>query len=1468
MSFGVAMHKRLSVLLAAPPVIVVFSLLINNSAVEMATTSALILFLTCAIVFALADLMVGRLEQGFWAGYMNLTALVMWLVAGIVAGISVVFVGALFAYGFRTLKQEHRFTRTNLLSNGEMVLWRLAINGNSVLVAYSVFMLFDFDSAVFLNSADIIQLQDVVPIALALGMSFLTTQVLGAYVTRVPLARLSTLSLDRDRVLWEILPFVVTPAIAMTYERAGIVVFVTIMTLVGAQILRYRQLGEVKNSLSERVNELSTVNRISEAVTSSLVLDDVLKNIHAGIADLVDICAIYVALYNADQSVVEYPYVVVDNKPRHWQTQPLPPKDDLTDLTGTVLNSRTILHVNHEDIHYRGLTMPEAIEFHDYVGLPLITGTKLLGMLAVMKPIAFTAAEVSILRTIATQINLGVRNTMLYGRSVELADNLTVINNSLQNVIANLDHDDALQLACETATTIADAEYAAIFLQNTQDDRPAYLAHCTGFTPAHCAELEKTEYLPDIYDEDTILISDVRVRDADDPIRQAVEAVGCRSMMQVPLKSSIVAIGVLRIYFKEAHILDDMQVQLLESLAYQMTAALDNAELMKALEVYASEQAQLVHLSRVLNETLEKDVIVEQSTHIIRQIIGVENVWIGLKEGEENDLTFYSKQKSLMPTVIDVTTIPEFQSIFSAHQYISRIFYADGSDISVPLTKLMKNNQMKLVGCVPMVISNGLMGIMMFGHVTARNFSDSEWRMLDLATNQVATQLNNAQLYEESQDALKRRLHQLSLLDDIARQISGAFDRDVMIRNVLDATAIAIDADLAALGLITDSGEFRIIGQENHDGEWQKYEIIRPPYEGLMGQVINTGKALLIPENSAEETYIADGTLLMRSSLIVPLIMNETVIGVLNVESHKSNNFTQEHLEFAKSLAGHAVISIQNSQLLDERQGRIETLISLRDLSIRLAGNSVQSAVYEGIVRTALDISQGVWALLYNVERHGDEIELICSMDQNGDIRNDDAPWVPIGLVTETLTDNLQVVENTAEDIHFIGSQTEDVYNSLVCAPIRYGNETRQILCILYPNRRYFSAIDLNAIDLLTIQSASQLENFELLERIRTESNRMSAILESNRDGIMMLDRNGTLVLYNTSVERLLNADMSQFLSQHFAMAVMRVLQNGSGFSPGTDDLLKQMARVLRLEPTTITNRSYLLEQEDRTRHLEEVGSPVYDADNQVIGRLITMRDVTEEKELEQYRDEITHMVIHDLRRPLGSIITSLDAITLILEDFGEHPSSDVVKQVIGVSMDSANSLLNLVDTLLDIAKMEKPGFMVLKPEIVPLRGVIDTASRHLSSFMDDAQISLDVVLPEDLPSVNIDQDLILRVVRNLLDNAIRYAPTGGKVQISAEPHDNEHVMVRVADNGRGIPPAEVERIFDKYRQIKDNIPVHGGKSTGIGLTFCKQAVEAHHGKIWVDNAGPLPGACFYFTLPTNPQEFNIAEQTETEVIT
>jgi len=347
----------------------------------------------------------------------------------------------------------------------------------------------------------------------------------------------------------------------------------------------------------------------------------------------------------------------------------------------------------------------------------------------------------------------------------------------------------------------------------------------------------------------------------------------------------------------------------------------------------------------------------------------------------------------------------------------------------------------------------------------------------------------------------------------------------------------------------------------------------------------------------------------------------------------------------------------------------------------------------------------------------------------------------------------------------------------------------------------------------------------------KMESGRLEAILHSTHEGMMLYDPGGQLVLANPIVGELLTAPGS---SPNFDY-------EGSTASGSLTSTLRQELEQAARDPTAVTHRVLTLEG-SRTRYVAVNSFPVSGRDEQIMGRLFVLRDITDQKELEMTRDEWTRMLVHDLRSPLISIMGNLEVTEELML---EHEDLPAAGKGLRMAQKSAQDLLDMVSSLLDISKLEA-GKVALEHVPISLPHLAAGALRKLSPMAQSAQVHLRLDAPHDLPMVTGDRETLYRVLVNLLDNAIKFTPDGGSVAVQIEQVEGE-MRISVTDDGAGIPEEQRHTIFDRFSQVSGASGRRAG--TGLGLTFCKLVVEAHDGRIWIEDP-PGGGSKFVFTLP------------------
>ncbi len=236
--------------------------------------------------------------------------------------------------------------------------------------------------------------------------------------------------------------------------------------------------------------------------------------------------------------------------------------------------------------------------------------------------------------------------------------------------------------------------------------------------------------------------------------------------------------------------------------------------------------------------------------------------------------------------------------------------------------------------------------------------------------------------------------------------------------------------------------------------------------------------------------------------------------------------------------------------------------------------------------------------------------------------------------------------------------------------------------------------------------------------------------------------------------------------------------------------------------------------------------------------------DISAQMELEQLRLDLTSMVYHDLRGPLHTIYSSIVTLTKLLA----REQSSVVKDLMDVGARSTKQLTRLVESLLDIQRLEE-GKAVLDVRPTSIAAVLVEAAQLVQPLIHESEQKLKLDISQEFPLLTCDADMILRVVTNLMENAVKYTPMGGIITLNARMLPEE-VRISVNDSGPGIAPQMQGKIFEKFSRVKYK---DAPKGVGLGLAFCRLAVEAHGGRIWVESELEQ-GSSFIFTLPLNKE--------------
>ena len=257
--------------------------------------------------------------------------------------------------------------------------------------------------------------------------------------------------------------------------------------------------------------------------------------------------------------------------------------------------------------------------------------------------------------------------------------------------------------------------------------------------------------------------------------------------------------------------------------------------------------------------------------------------------------------------------------------------------------------------------------------------------------------------------------------------------------------------------------------------------------------------------------------------------------------------------------------------------------------------------------------------------------------------------------------------------------------------------------------------------------------------------------------------------------------------------------------------------------------------------------SPVVDTNGTYIGMVLTLHDITAEREIAQMKNEFVSTVSHELRTPLTSIKGYVD---LILDgDAGEV--DEIQREFLGIVKENADRLVALINDMLDISRIES-GRVRLKLEPMPVADVVAGTVDSFRAVLEQSGRVVKTRVPANLPRVKADRDRVGQVLMNFVSNALKYSPAGGDVVISVR-HSGDKVVVSVQDHGMGITRDDQKQLFTKFYRI-DNALTREIGGTGLGLSICKSIIELHGGKVWV-RSKMGEGSTFSFSLPVAPRE-------------
>ena len=675
---------------------------------------------------------------------------------------------------------------------------------------------------------------------------------------------------------------------------------------------------------------------------------------------------------------------------------------------------------------------------------------------------------------------------------------------------------------------------------------------------------------------------------------------------------------------------------------------------------------------------------------------------------------------------------------------------------------------------------------------------------------------------------------QLELLYHVSRQVATALDLRTVLQRVLYEAIQNVGGERCSVIVLDDAAKAVdatiVYGTQVHEHTTQQ---MRDTMErGLAGWVTRNRKSALVLDTSKDERWVqrpddAADRSGAKSAICVPLQARENLVGVLTLVHPVPNSFREEQLDLMQAIADQAGVAILNARLYTESQRQARVMTALAEGAAAMNVSLRMEDVYQ---RTLIQMMQALQVETVALGMlDGEHIIFRAAAGHNaGNILG---RKIPLG---EGIAGNAAregrgvVVQDVSHDkLYSDADKFGGVeMRAILVAPIQAQGRVIGILEAINPVAKYFDPDALLVMTGIGGLAGTTIQNAQLFERLQAAHQRYRELFDDSIDPMLITDWDGQILEANRQA-----VSLSGYSDEALRNLSIDQLHDVNWNKTG------KKFNTLRLNSTC--SYESLLHKEDDSQTPIEVHARRVEFDETDSIQWI-LRDITERKELDGLREDLTSMIYHDLRSPLGNIVSSLD----VLYSMVPEEDKETVLSILKIAENSTDRIQRLVSSLLDVNRLES-GQPVADQKVVDPLLLIKNALRDVEPVARGRRQTFILDLPEVMPSIWVDEDMARRVLINLMENASKFTLADELLGVGARL-EGDWVHMWVKDNGRGIPAVEQDRIFDKFTRLRGTSKVGG---LGIGLAFCRLAVLGHGGKIWVESEQDR-GATFHFTFP------------------
>jgi PAS domain S-box-containing protein len=1058
--------------------------------------------------------------------------------------------------------------------------------------------------------------------------------------------------------------------------------------------------------------------------------------------------------------------------------------------------------------------------------VPVISGDRVIAVLSAAttkERRAFPAREIALLETIAAEAALALERTRSAAQLEEALERERLIAAIGRKVRSEHDIEAVLRVAVQETGEALEVTRCFIRLGTPGGATPIRAEwDAPGAAPIGDAAPKLPVTNLAIRERRTVAIADVEAApELSDPELGGVETMlelDARAVLAAPIFVFDRTIGAFAVHRNEPRAWSAAEISLTEAVGREVGLALHTAQLLDENRKRLDRQAALVEAAQVMTSELRVETVLQRLVVEVTKLLEADAADCYLYDvgtGMLRCAAVYGLPSELIDFAFPADKGLAGEAMRRGHGTISTDYEAVDSPHPV-------YSEFVAAMVAPMTWWGEVRGVIGVGtRVPDRTFTKEDVDVLEAFANLGSVALRNVASIEQSAMQVRIQRGFFGIASVLAQPLSLAETLDA----VAQAASEALGGSFAAV-LMPEASELLLAGShELPDSVVDFFGEGLHGAESLLGAA-HAQRVLAAPRIDGDDRFGEDwqelaGQARFASLLAVPVeAPRREGHGLGLVFFAEEQSFTDDEIELAHHLAGAARGALERAELYEAERRSRAIAQQLARTGTLLASELDPEAILEEIVAQAPDLVGADAAAVSLLE--DDELVVSAAHGEGSDEALGSRASTVGELAGEVVQSRAPVVHG---DLQGQLSPADPIvragHRACLGAPL-VGPEgvVQGVLAVYGRAPRTWREEEVEALAALAGNASAFLSNAELYQRVVLERERSVAILGNVADGIVAVDRDGEVVLWNAAAEQITGVPTSEALGRAPADVLQRSLDPDETSAEGGG--LIQIARG--------AEEIWLSVNEAVMR----------DPAGAVAGRIYAFRDVSSDRLVEQLKSGFVSTVSHELRAPLTSIYGFAETLLRTDVAFSDEERSTFLRYI----ATEAQRLTVIVDALLSVARLEA-GDLEVRLDKTDLRDVVtDVVSSAQREFVNGRRFVIDV--PEEPLDATADSEKVRQILANLVDNAVKFSPEGGTVTIAAR-RSGDAVQVRVVDQGSGVPAGEQERVFRKFYRAEAEQETGG---TGLGLFIARGLATAMGGRLWID-ADLGSGTSFVFELPT-----------------